>query len=612
MTRIFTDVSSSPRIGRSRPSCPTGPSCPIRPARRAPALLALCVLAGLLLTHARADKPPFPGIWGIWGMPKIVDRPPAWYKGHVVAEAWDRIEPEEGRFNWEKLDAKITRVARSGLHVMVIMYHGNRTPQWIYDRGIGRIDNGRKHVYPYYLDPRCKKYVKRLIAKTAEHLQTAYPPEIRRKIVAVQCPVGSSGDPFPYWHKDRKKRFGQGTRFEITREQWIEHTKDLFRCYDDAYKDAEPRIFCLFNTVYDAGQVHDWARANLRKGFWTKTNRIGDRYQNNGETSRNNYYRWLVPQLGTFHDGFAIRARSEMDLTMRPWFKEAPLWNMYWTQLWGLHCFQDMHNQKAGDLDKPEYYSAFAFYSKYAGFKDPRDSIGVWCALRDGLSAEDTNRFPESTYGQWPDSWKADVKPRFLKIARAMAPYGAKQSVPDATRLGTWDGLNDVGYQIEPGNYRLWLYQHDPHGTSQGLWRQGPKGQMYGRFARRFDHASGKDTMYFNIDDAFFFDPKTLAPGPLAGQYEVKVRVVYLDVGTGSWRLQYDAVDNPQQTALVVRKTNTGRWREATVTIQDAHFGNRCPHGTDLMLVNPDTEDDTFHMIELTRETGDRKGCWGQ
>ena len=67
----------------------------------------------------------------------------------------------------------------------------------------------------------------------------------------------------------------------------------------------------------------------------------------------------------------------------------------------------------------------------------------------------------------------------------------------------------------------------------------------------------------------------------------------------------------PPTTALRVRKTNTGRWLERTVEISDGYFGNRCPRKSDLMLVNTDAEDDIFHMVEMTRETGDRKGYWG-
>ena len=222
--------------------------------------------------------------------------------------------------------------------------------------------------------------------------------------------------------------------------------------------------------------------------------------------------------------------------------------------------------------------------------------------MRDALDYADTQRFPEAAFGPVGDK---PSEARYRAILKACAQYGAKQSATGFGSATNWKGMDDVGFNIHRGNFELYLRQYDPAGTSQGLWRVGPLDQPYGRFARRFDHASGKDAMYFNIDDGFFFDK------PLKGAYEVKVRVVYLDSGSGRWSLKYDAVDNPNKTALSVRKTNTGRWKEATVTLRDAHFGNRCPHGTDLVLVNDDAEDDTFHMIEITRTTGDRKNFWG-
>jgi len=557
--------------------------------------------------RAWADKPAYPGIWGIWGFPRIAQAPPPWYKGHVVTVTWEQIEPADGRFDWAELDARIHEAADRGLYVMFMVYHASKCPAWIFEKGVAKLVADTGTVYPNHLDPNYKSFLKRMIQETARHVQTAFAPAVRERIIAVQCPVGKSGDPQPY-QNSTGAWYGQGTDYPISEEQWMEHQKELFRWYYGQYAETKPRIYCLFNSIYGGGTMHQWLVENL-PGFWCKTNRIGDRYQNNGEMRAENYYRWLTPTLRQFQNGFAVRARSEMDLTGRGWFKEAPLWNMYWTQLWGLHCGQDMHNQTNDDLDKTEYYPAFEFYSRYAGFKDPRDSVGVWCALRDGLDCADTQRFPESQYG----ALEAGRNPqRYLKIAEACAPYGARQSDPKSPSKTSWEGLNDVGLEIEPGNCQMWLYQRDPSATSQGLWRQGPLDQMYGRFARRFDHASGKDAMAFDIDDRFFFDPKTLEPEPLAGRYPVKARVAYLDEGTGSWALKYDAVGDPEKTALTMKKTNTGRWKEAVAAIEDGQFANRCGPGCDLMLVNADAEDDTFHLIEVTRETGDRKGYWGQ
>jgi len=165
-------------------------------------------------------------------------------------------------------------------------------------------------------------------------------------------------------------------------------------------------------------------------------------------------------------------------------------------------------------------------------------------------------------------------------------------------------GFNDAGWEIFRGNYERFLHQVNANQTSVGWWRVGGEitqsTPVYARFARGFDNASGKNTMYFDIYDKFFSNAS------LNGAYPVAVRVVYYDNGTGKWALKYDAVGNSQKAAFIVTKSNSGTWKERTETLTDAYFGNRCPNDSDLMLVSVDTEDDIFHMIELTREqTGD-------
>ena len=121
----------------------------------------------------------------------------------------------------------------------------------------------------------------------------------------------------------------------------------------------------------------------------------------------------------------------------------------------------------------------------------------------------------------------------------------------------------------------------------------GPKDQPYGRFARGFDVAGGKNAMYFALADRFFGKRA-------AGARPVEARVVYFDSGRGSWALKYDAAGG-EKTALEIRKTDSGRWKEARVKLADAYLGHRCPHGTDLVLVNTSKENTLFHMVELAR-----------
>lgn len=329
---------------------------------------------------AHADKPDYPGIWGIWGEPLSREGRP-WYKGHGITATWQDIEPADGRFDWSKLDSGITNATAKGLFVMVMVYTGAKSPEWLYAAGVPCVTTdfkGESH-FPFYLDPKFKTYFKRMIDRFAAHLDHDFPADVRKKIIAVQCPVGASGDPHPYKVEGEKGSgkvgaFGSGAT-RITSAQWIAYQKEMFAHYYAAFARATPMIHCLFNSNYD-DQLQAWVLESF-PGTWVKTARIGDRYQNNGEARERSYQTALPKLIRSFQNGKAIRARSEMDLTRMGWFTEAPFWNMYWTQLWGLHNGQDIHNQVDGDLQREQYYPAFEFYSRYAGYKDPRDSHGA-------------------------------------------------------------------------------------------------------------------------------------------------------------------------------------------------------------------------------------------
>ena len=56
-------------------------------------------------------------------------------------------------------------------------------------------------------------------------------------------------------------------------------------------------------------------------------------------------------------------------------------------------------------------------------------------------------------------------------------------------------GSNDVGWGILPGNYSRLLTQVDPGSGDVGWWNIDDR--IQGRFARGFDHQSGKTKMRF-------------------------------------------------------------------------------------------------------------------
>jgi hypothetical protein len=228
--------------------------------------------------------------------------------------------------------------------------------------------------------------------------------------------------------------------------------------------------------------------------------------------------------------------------------------------------------------------------------------------MRDGLDAADTARFPTSSYGSGTDAnGDNSGENRCVNIANHFASYGAKQedtahAQGNEQNQKNATALNDVGWGIFPGNYERYLYQYisdaASHKSGTGYWRVGDTSQPYGRFARGFDHSKGKDSMFFNIDDSLFnvFPP--------AASQTVQLHIVYYDENNSSWKIMFDALGGlgvPAMQDLFIHTDGTSnKWLDITVSVT-GYFGNRGPHGSDLMLVNTDNKDDKFHLIEIIK-----------
>ena len=117
--------------------------------------------------------------------------------------------------------------------------------------------------------------------------------------------------------------------------------------------------------------------------------------------------------------------------------------------------------------------------------------------------------------------------------------------------------------------------QFDPGSGDVGFWNIDES--IYGRFARGFEHESGKTQMRFELDDAFQAD-------------SIAVNVTYLDRGRGAWSLS--VIGSPEKEFF--RNGDSGQWKTVQITmprkrLQDAK-----------VLLNYEGGDDTvFHMIEI-------------
>jgi hypothetical protein len=101
--------------------------------------------------------------------------------------------------------------------------------------------------------------------------------------------------------------------------------------------------------------------------------------------------------------------------------------------------------------------------------------------------------------------------------------------------------------------------------------------------------------MYFDLNDDFL-------PASSTGK-SVDIKIIYLDEGTGKFSFRYNSSADPDKVGAVITKTNSKKWVEKIITIQDGAFSNLGPRNSDFSLVNVDTEDDIFHLIEVTKST---------
>jgi hypothetical protein len=384
--------------------------------------------------------------------------------------------------------------------MQLMVWVGPHSPEWIYSAGVPLVrtsetlnPRGQTHFtrFPFYLDENYKLYYHRMIREVAKHVDLL-PAGVRRKIIVIQTAEGSTGDEGGYKGRPLDKRY------ELPEDRWNAFKFETWKLFDSLYRNQQPPIHILANSG-NRGEYDEWLRQNM-PNWWRKAGNPGHGYQLNNEKDMMTFFDPLInhPESGTL-----VRARSEMDETFKGWFQDAPVWNAYWLNLWALHFGLDIFVNGADAVTNPAYREGFEFFRDYAGEKDAATSPGAWCALRDGLDAGDRARFPDDKFGtgQFRSGDPAEGLQRSLNIAKAFERFGALQGDPEKAMALVMQNrsakrMNDVGWNIEAGDYRRYMEQYDPNGTSQGYWRVGSKDQPYGRFARGFDTASGRNAMY--------------------------------------------------------------------------------------------------------------------
>jgi hypothetical protein len=569
----------------------------------------LCLLG--LTAHLPLQAAPPASAFGVWDRGSSFD--PKHYpflRGLAFNQSWADVEKKPGVFDWSILDQAMDSAVQRNQFIYLSLNVGPDAPQWIYEQGVPRVETRDQihdswPVYPFYPSPEYKSLLTRLIAAFGEHVRN-YPKAKQERIAFVQVKTGCTGDECAYKGNVIESKYDLPMRSSTWREFRLWSFDFFVKTFQGAAD--QPQIALMFNNVAADGEEGEgrgyakewqWVLANAHGGVGIKLAGSARGHHLSGERSKiDEWQPRLIAAAGT-----PLFARSEMDQTwQRAMFATNLPLNFYWAALTGLQNGQSIWDISRGAMEACKelgFDYSFYFFNKYAGQIYPATATDAFCALHKGLDAADTKAFPESVYGP---AERRNVE-RMLKICAAYSIYGATVDDKNALLLSqvrqrdTQKGLNDVGWDIWPDNYGRFLSQIDADGTSIPHWRVGgpitKTSSIYSRFARGFEHASGKDAMYFKLQDGFSQDanPKLMT-----------VSVVWFDATVGStWRLDYDAGQATMKNALVVTGKGDRRWHHEMVVIEDAVLRHGGFKASDLALVNTDDKDDIFSLIEVHR-----------
>lgn len=551
------------------------------------------------------ERPQWAGFFTNCKSEKIdTDRFP-FIKGAADRVKWADIETSPEVYDWSKMDSQIRNAVKGKYFYYFVLWTGPHSPEWIYEQGVPKVavkGSKGKDFFPYYLDQNYINYFNRLIFKLADHIASLTEEE-RNVFAFIQPAFGSTGD----------RQLYKGTpvdqKYKISAQQYLEFCSGATKRFYEAFNKPELKhIKFLFN-------VDDESNPTVLKE--AKGTKVGELLYANW--LRQNYPIELRKQQFTIAIGYQANGEIKQDTELRPSFfglngkkpefvrgefskfgqggifQENPVWNYYWTAISTVDRGLDLWEVDYNIVKTGQYDEGFAFASRYSYYKQSQTSPYAFIALRDVLDSADTLRFPERRYGIAKQS-NAD---RVNKIEEEFKKYGAKVGdLPAATALSGSNylyeakAMNDVGFELIARNYNRFIIQIDANETSVGLWRVGPTDQPYGRYARGFENSSGRNRMYFDLDDNFL---------SLKAKESITLKIIYLNKGTGKFSIRYDSLIDHDKIAATISKTNSGRWVSKSITITNGAFANKGARNSDFSLVNEDNEDDVFHMIEIMK-----------
>ena len=576
-------------------------------------LLVASILCNKNVLQAQKVAVPI-NTYGVWdrgeGIEDYSDPKADFVLGIEVSAKWSDIQSNgPDKFDFSTFQNTLDRAAKYHKIVKVSVNVGPDSPAWLYDNGVPLVkvvsEKPDKHAkfpnYPYYLSDAYKNYYFELIKQFSLFLRNQ-PKEKFDCIAFVQVKTGATGDEAPYKGEPIDKKYVITNK----KAEWEDFRLESFGQFKKYFNDVNNRqIVLVFNAIDPDKQpmAYNWVMNNIdpQIGFGIKGGAYNRGHHLTGEQSLKE--KWTPYLINP--KGMKLFSAAEMDGSWQaPIFKINTELGFYWSALSGINTGLSSYNASKQAIiyayEHKEISDIFRMFNKYAQQVYPATATAAFSVFHEGLNAADTVKFPEIKFG------KAIEKnlERYANICKAYESRGARMDDLKAVTIGQVNqrekqtGYNDVGWDIAEGNYERFLTQIKPDETSIGLFRvRGTidnNSSKYDRFARSFENATGKNTMYFKFDDEMFASSKPES---------LRFTITWLDKNAGStWSLEYNYGDNNMKSALNVKGVGDNKWKTQTVTINDAVINRSGRFGSDFILVNTDNQDDIFNGIEVDIE----------
>lgn len=513
---------------------------------------------------------------------------------------WDLFEPTDDGWNHGYIANKIQRNTSLGLYVILDMWPGGSSPDFLdTDYNVPyQIDGGGTRWFDIWNSDYKAEYQE--MQKEMINSVALLPLADREKVIAISVNMGKTND--------FQTKMYSGDLVALAQEHY-----PVVDAHMNSKQSLLPNARLLFSIptwdkMFDQQDHWDlltWAKDNLTNP-WISVGQPGKGYALNREKLMWDHFGtnflWKVTNGEYSYNRNEVNTSGHDGLCYTNYLD----WHFYWLSLYNIHWGTGLLNwtyiSDYFDGGGDEYLESYDLLNKYSGEKDPLTAPGAFVALRDGLDAADTSRFPVGTYGA--AGTEAELQARAQLIVNDFAAHGATLGDAQYVTSGTIAGnfkygnmttgvLNDIGTNVFDGAYQLHMNLMNKSALV-GKWQVGPTNQAYGRFAMEIP--SGVKAL-FNLSDDLF------GSGALDAETRVKIRVVYYDDGTNNFKVKYNGMTQANKLAVNLSKTNSDTWKEwESGWIDDAKFGNAGNSGSDLFIDATASGSHIIHMVEVTFE----------